>query len=182
MRGLLVGVNAQRFGSFECGCFSRKCLDGTDYCLPAFVRSIKGGFPPAEDPNVGPTLPPFALHASLLIPCSPKRRGHPSSSNTRTSGLVKALVLLNESAGKGKLTEERGNATLHQQDLQTSGLDGVGRGSGARVAAVSSEVVGSLPVGPSVDAPLKCMSVHSYTLVGCALFPRIGSIPSELTT
>src|SRR5205807_4202629 len=39
--GLLVGVNAQRFGSFECGCFSPKCLDGTDYCLPAFARSIK---------------------------------------------------------------------------------------------------------------------------------------------
>src|SRR5579859_3230014 len=72
MRGLLVGVNAQRFGSFECGCFSRKCVNGTDYCLPAFARSVKGGFPPAEDPNVGPTLPLFALHASLLIPCSPR--------------------------------------------------------------------------------------------------------------
>src|SRR3982751_2329849 len=72
MRGLLVGVNAQRFGGFECGCFSRKCLNGTDYCLPAFARSVKGGFPPAEDPNVGPTLPLFALHASLLIPCSPR--------------------------------------------------------------------------------------------------------------
>src|SRR5436305_2013210 len=72
MRGLLVGVNAQRFGSFECGCFSRKCLYGTDYCFPAFACSIKGGFPPAEDPNVGPTLPLFAFHASLLIPCSPR--------------------------------------------------------------------------------------------------------------
>src|SRR5580658_4221744 len=72
MRGLLVGVNAQRFGSFECGCFSRKCVNGTDYCLPAFARSVEGGFPPAENPNVGPTLPLFALHASLLIPCSPR--------------------------------------------------------------------------------------------------------------
>jgi hypothetical protein len=49
-----------------------KCLDGTDYCFPAFARSVKGGFPPAEDPNVSPTLPLFALHASLLIPCSPR--------------------------------------------------------------------------------------------------------------
>jgi hypothetical protein len=50
-----------------------ECLDGTDYCLPAFVRSIKGGFPPAEDTNVGTTLPLFALHAALLIPRLPNR-------------------------------------------------------------------------------------------------------------
>src|SRR6185437_6128011 len=85
MRGLLVGVNAQRFGCFERGGFSRKCLNGTDYCLPAFARSVKGGFPPAEDPNVGPTLPLFALHASLLIPCLGVR--HLSSSSLRWSGL-----------------------------------------------------------------------------------------------
>jgi hypothetical protein len=41
MRGLWVGLDAQRF-RLECGCFSRKCFDGTDYCLPAFARSIKG--------------------------------------------------------------------------------------------------------------------------------------------
>src|ERR1700744_5728431 len=89
MRGLLVGVNAQRFGSFECGCFSRKCLNGTDYCLPAFACSVKGGFPPAEDPNVGPTLPLFALHASLLIPCSPR---HKLSCVGATDGCIKPIA------------------------------------------------------------------------------------------
>jgi hypothetical protein len=83
MRGLLIGVNAQRFGCFECGCFGRQSLDGPDYCLPAFVRSIRGGFPPTEDPNVGPTLPLFALHASLLIPCSPR---HDFSCRGATNG------------------------------------------------------------------------------------------------
>jgi hypothetical protein len=43
MWGLLVGVNAQCFGCFECGCFGWQSLDGPDYCLPAFARSIRGG-------------------------------------------------------------------------------------------------------------------------------------------
>src|ERR1700744_5705092 len=98
MRGLLVGVNAQRFGSFECGCFSRKCLNGTDYCLPAFARSVKGGFPPAEDPNVGPTLPLFALHASLLIPCSPTVSSNRTSSRRVHSQTCPKL----RAAGGGK--------------------------------------------------------------------------------
>ena len=68
MRGLLVGVNAQRLGCFACRCFGWQSLDSSDYCLPAFTRSVRGGFPPAQDPNIGPTLPLFALNASLLIP------------------------------------------------------------------------------------------------------------------
>ena len=39
-----IGLISLRFGSFECGCFSRKCLNGTDYCLPTFAGFIKGGF------------------------------------------------------------------------------------------------------------------------------------------
>jgi len=49
-------------------------LNCSDNCLPTLARSIRGGLPPAEYPNVGPTLPLFALHASLLIPWQ-KMRG-----------------------------------------------------------------------------------------------------------
>jgi hypothetical protein len=65
MRGLLVGVNAQRFGSFECGCFSWKCVYGTDYCLLAFARSIKGGFPRAETQ----ASDPLCRFSRCTLPC-----------------------------------------------------------------------------------------------------------------
>jgi Enoyl-(Acyl carrier protein) reductase len=37
MRGLLFGVKSQRFSSFECGCFSGKCVDGS-HKLPRKTR------------------------------------------------------------------------------------------------------------------------------------------------
>ena len=46
-------------------------INRPDNCLPPFARPI-GGFPPAENPNIRPALPLLALHASLLIPCSPR--------------------------------------------------------------------------------------------------------------
>src|ERR1035438_3644154 len=49
----------------------------------ALWRTSLIGFPPTEDPNVGPTLPLFALHASLLIPCSPR---HDFSCRGATNG------------------------------------------------------------------------------------------------
>ncbi len=72
LRGLLVGVDAQRTSCFEGHRFSWQYLDSSHYCLPMLASAIRTRLPPAEDPYVRAAPPFFALHASLLIPCSPE--------------------------------------------------------------------------------------------------------------
>ena len=70
-RGLLVCVDAQCMSCFEGCCLSGETLDRADDGFSLFATSIGSDLSPPKYPNIGATLPLFALHASLLIPCSP---------------------------------------------------------------------------------------------------------------
>jgi hypothetical protein len=66
LRGLLVGVNAQRFGCFEGRCFGRQRVGRSRRWLSIlFARSISGGFIPPEDPNIGP----LCRFSRCTLPC-----------------------------------------------------------------------------------------------------------------
>src|SRR6185437_3296603 len=70
-RGLLVCVDAQRMSGLECCCLGSETLDRPDDGFSLLATSVRSGLPPSKYPNIWATLPLFALHASLLIPCSP---------------------------------------------------------------------------------------------------------------
>jgi hypothetical protein len=72
VRGLFVYVNAQCLSCLESRCFVSEGCDRTDDSLAVLALSVSCGLVSPINPNIRPAVPLFALHASLLIPCSPR--------------------------------------------------------------------------------------------------------------
>ena len=70
-RGLCVSVDAQRASCFEGDCFGRQRENIPHDCFPPLAFTIRARLPPTKDPYIRAASPAFALHASILIPCSP---------------------------------------------------------------------------------------------------------------
>jgi hypothetical protein len=84
MRGLFFCVNAQCLGCLESRCFVSEGCDRSDDSLAVLALSVSSGPVSPIDPNIRPAVALFALHASLLIPCSPR---HDLSCTGATDGL-----------------------------------------------------------------------------------------------
>src|ERR1700758_1232461 len=52
----------------ECCCLGSETFDRPDDGFSLLATSVGSSLPPSKYPNIGATLPFFALHASLLIP------------------------------------------------------------------------------------------------------------------
>jgi hypothetical protein len=64
-------LDAQRMSCFEGGYFSGDTFDRTAVGFSQLAVSIRSDLSPPKNPNIRPTSPLFALHASLLTRCSP---------------------------------------------------------------------------------------------------------------